>query len=64
MAFEFSEFLLGKQLVGSHYFGLREGEGALFVVRPQAKDFDDAFALKHLVHQPMLNVDASRVGSS
>ncbi len=39
-------------------------KSSLFVVGPQSQHFDDVLALKHLVDEPVLNVNASRVGSS
>ena len=43
--------------------GRTRAEWVPFVVGPQSQHFDDTFALRHLVHEPMLNADASRVGS-
>jgi len=35
----------------------------LFVVGPHTKHFDGAVVFVHLVDQPMLNVDAARLGA-
>lgn len=35
----------------------------LFVMRPHPKDFHAVLLFEHLVHEPMMDVDPSRVGS-
>lgn len=43
-------------------FSSRE-TSALFVVCPQTEDLYDSFFLQYLIHEPMVDVDPSRVSS-
>lgn len=35
----------------------------LFVMRPHPKDFHEVLLFEHLIDEPMLDVDAARIGS-